>query len=164
MDMFRYTYNMFSEKIDWINGDLTKVMYEDRLDFISVYFKYEPKYGDLYYEGIPRPKFITFGLIKLIQYPKELFMIWSDHEAGVYARCASNNKLEITSDTHSIYNLNPLKLNCYRCFYDSPPEYLTIQPNKPIIDIYNNSSLSLNINKISQSKDLWKQKYNSRIY
>jgi len=133
MDFYEYTYMMFSETIDKINIDFIKVLYEEKIDFISAYFKYEPKLGDAYYNK--NMSTITFGLIKLIQYPKELFMIWSDHIDGVYKQYSN-----IIIDKHSYriyynaypytYDNSPIKIE----IYNMSPEYLPIQPDKSFDD------------------------------
>jgi hypothetical protein len=130
MDFYEYTYMMFSETIDKINIDFIKVLYEEKIDFISAYFKYEPKLGDAYYNK--NMSTIIFGLIKLIQYPKELFMIWSDHIDGVYKQYSHN--IIIDKNSYGIYyypytyDNSPIKL------YNMSPEYLPIQPDKSFDD------------------------------
>jgi hypothetical protein len=146
MDFYEYTYMMFSETIDKINIDFIKVLYEEKIDFISVYFKYEPKLGDAYYNK--NMSTITFGLIKLIQYPKELFMIWSDHIDGVYKQYSHNNNIIIDKNSYRIYYYPYTYDNSFIKLYNMSPEYLPIQPDKSfddkniIGDYWNNKRLN----------------------
>jgi len=78
---------------------------------------------------------ITFGLIKLIQYPKELFMIWSDHIDGVYKQYSN---IIIDKNSYRIYyyaypytyDNSFIKIE----IYNMSPEYLPIQPDKSFDD------------------------------
>jgi hypothetical protein len=99
--------------------DIIRILYSCKNDFFdALHIKTFPQNDPIYKTLTHKPNYWTFSFLCFKEYPEDIFLLYSDHDDGVYKKLLDNNKYFINKDSYCIFGKNTMQGDAIgKCFF-----------------------------------------------
>jgi hypothetical protein len=100
--------------------DLVHILYScNNAFFDSIHIKTFPQADPIYKTLKHKPKYWTFSFVRFNMYPEDIFLLFSDHDDGVFKRLRDTNRYCVTDGSYCIFGSNKLQKGVFgQCFFE----------------------------------------------